>query len=259
VADSFFEADATQGVFVDILQDIAVCDDADSGCGSGTSPLDPQVVGGTYRTSDLKEMLEAYVQLRDDPTVWTGGRVKPPSFDNLMFIVNATITGDYNDVSVQALNAMRNQVITVLPEAPANAENYLAWKDHYCTFNPECEINVRHKVAGYDVLMTLALAMTAAGSTDGAVMAEEFSRVTSPPGTVILPGEYAKARDLLLRGEDIDYQGAAFTDLKYDETGNGIGVVYYTAVLNSAATGFDLETEVLCLRDDVVPCWGEAE
>ena len=67
----------------------------------------------------------------------------------------------------------------------------------------------------YDAAMLLALAMEkTGGSKDG--LNEALREVATAPGEVILPGEFAKAKELIAAGTDIDYQGAAgdaeFTD-----------------------------------------------
>ncbi len=59
----------------------------------------------------------------------------------------------------------------------------------------------------YDQYIALALAMAAAGSTDGPAVAAQVPRVLSPPGTKVY--SYADGVAALDRGEDIDYDGAS--------------------------------------------------
>ncbi|MFC3226620.1 ABC transporter substrate-binding protein [Marinibaculum pumilum] len=63
--------------------------------------------------------------------------------------------------------------------------------------------------SSYDAAMILMLAMEKAGSTDGTKVRDAIRQVSNPPGTKILPGEFAKAVDLIKKGENIDYVGAA--------------------------------------------------
>ncbi|MBM3484899.1 MAG: amino acid ABC transporter substrate-binding protein, partial [Alphaproteobacteria bacterium] len=61
----------------------------------------------------------------------------------------------------------------------------------------------------YDATMLIALAMEKAGSADRKKIHEALRDVANPPGEAILPGEFAKAKELLKAGKDIDYVGAA--------------------------------------------------
>ncbi|MDH3228576.1 MAG: ABC transporter substrate-binding protein [Alphaproteobacteria bacterium] len=61
----------------------------------------------------------------------------------------------------------------------------------------------------YDATYLLALAIEKAGSTDGAKVRDALRPIANPPGEPILPGEWAKAKQLIAEGKDIDYVGAA--------------------------------------------------
>jgi branched-chain amino acid transport system substrate-binding protein len=69
----------------------------------------------------------------------------------------------------------------------------------------------------YDQYIVLALAMAAAGSTDGAAVAAEIPGILNPPGTEVFT--YAEALALVEAGEDIDYHGAS-SGLDVNEFGN---------------------------------------
>ncbi len=74
----------------------------------------------------------------------------------------------------------------------------------------------------YDAAFLLALAIQKAGSTDGTAIRDALRQVANPPGTEILPGEWAKAVELLKKGEDINYTGASGS-LDFDENGDVAG------------------------------------
>ena len=74
----------------------------------------------------------------------------------------------------------------------------------------------------YDAAFLLALAIQKAGSTDGTAIRDALRQVANPPGTEILPGEWAKAVELLKKGEDINYTGASGS-LDFDEKGDVAG------------------------------------
>ena len=65
----------------------------------------------------------------------------------------------------------------------------------------------------YDAAALFALAMQAAGSTDPRVYKDKVLEVANAPGEKIMPGELAKALELLAAGTDIDYEGATAVEL----------------------------------------------
>ena len=73
----------------------------------------------------------------------------------------------------------------------------------------------------YDAAALMLLAMQAAGSSDPSVYKDKILDVTNAPGEPILPGELAKALQLLKDGQDIDYVGA--TAVEFDEHGDPAG------------------------------------
>jgi branched-chain amino acid transport system substrate-binding protein len=69
----------------------------------------------------------------------------------------------------------------------------------------------------YDQYIILALAMVAAGSTDGEAVAAEVAEILNPPGTVVYT--FADGLAAIEAGEDIDYHGAS-SGLDVNEFGN---------------------------------------
>jgi len=65
----------------------------------------------------------------------------------------------------------------------------------------------------YDAAALILLAMQAAGSTDPQVYKDKVMDVANAPGEKILPGELAKALQILKDGGDIDYVGASAVEL----------------------------------------------
>ena len=68
----------------------------------------------------------------------------------------------------------------------------------------------------YDAAALMILAMQAAGSTDRAAIQGKVMDVANAPGEKILPGELAKALEILKNGGQVDYEGASnvtFTDV----------------------------------------------
>jgi branched-chain amino acid transport system substrate-binding protein len=69
----------------------------------------------------------------------------------------------------------------------------------------------------YDQYIILALAITAAGTTDGPAVAAEITELLNAPGTTVY--SYADGVAALEAGEDIDYHGAS-SSLDVNEFGN---------------------------------------
>ena len=76
----------------------------------------------------------------------------------------------------------------------------------------------------YDAAFLLALAIEKNGSADRAGIAQALRAVATPPGEVILPGEWAKAKALIKAGKAINYEGATGS-LDFDEAGDVSGVI----------------------------------
>lgn len=65
----------------------------------------------------------------------------------------------------------------------------------------------------YDAAALIAMAMQAAGSTNAKDWAPKVMDLANAPGEPILPGELAKAIQLIKEGKDIDYVGASAVEL----------------------------------------------
>ena len=75
---------------------------------------------------------------------------------------------------------------------------------------------------GYDIAFLAALAIEKAGSADRGMISAALRDVANAPGTVIRPGEWAKAKEAIAAGEDINYQGASGA-IEFDENGDVAG------------------------------------
>ncbi|MDZ7749310.1 MAG: ABC transporter substrate-binding protein [Halofilum sp. (in: g-proteobacteria)] len=89
----------------------------------------------------------------------------------------------------------------------------------------------------YDAAYVLALAAEAAGTTDSTAVRDHLRDVANPPGEVVLPGEWAKARRLLAEGKDIDYKGASGS-IDFDDAGDVGGTFAHWVIRNG-----EIETE----------------
>ena len=76
---------------------------------------------------------------------------------------------------------------------------------------------------GYDIAFLAALAIEKAGSADRSMISAALRDVANAPGMVIRPGEWAKAKEAIAAGEDIDYEGASGA-IEFDENGDVAGI-----------------------------------
>ena len=102
----------------------------------------------------------------------------------------------------------------------AGAEDFTkAYEDEYGNLPPKPFIDT-----AYDATYLLALAMQAAGTTDGAKVRDALHDVANEPGMKVGPGEWAKALEALKNGEEINYEGAAGPH-GFDENGDVPGII----------------------------------
>ena len=82
----------------------------------------------------------------------------------------------------------------------------------------------------YDAAALMLLAMQAAGSSDPKVYKDKVMEIANAPGEQILPGQLAKALELIKAGQDIDYVGA--TAVEFVEPGESAGTYCEVAFPN---------------------------
>lgn len=63
--------------------------------------------------------------------------------------------------------------------------------------------------SAYDAAMIMMLAAEAAGSSDPVAIRDQIRAVAGAPGEKVGPGEFARAKELIAAGTDIDYEGAS--------------------------------------------------
>ena len=88
---------------------------------------------------------------------------------------------------------------------------------------------------GYDVAFLMALAIEKAGTADRGLISAALREVANAPGMVIRPGEWAKAREAIAAGEDINYEGASGA-IEFDANGDVAGATYTFNVVGNDGT-----------------------
>lgn len=76
----------------------------------------------------------------------------------------------------------------------------------------------------FDAMAIAALAIEKAGEYDGPAVRDAMREVANAPGIKVGPGDFAKALDLIRRGEDIDYEGIAGSQ-NFDENGDVLNTI----------------------------------
>jgi branched-chain amino acid transport system substrate-binding protein len=78
-----------------------------------------------------------------------------------------------------------------------------------------------YRGSSYDAAALIALAIQAGGSADRASIKDNIMAVANAPGEQIMPGELAKALQILKDGGDVDLVGA--TNVELTEVGEAAG------------------------------------
>lgn len=87
----------------------------------------------------------------------------------------------------------------------------------------------------FDAFAIAALAIEQAGEYDGPAVRDAMREVANAPGIKVGPGDFAKALDLIRRGEDIDYEGVAGSQ-NFDENGDVLNTIEIWKIENGAIT-----------------------
>ena len=85
----------------------------------------------------------------------------------------------------------------------------------------------------YDAAFLLALALEKNGEMGKQDLSAALRSVASPPGEVILPGQWAKALEVLSGGGDVNYEGASGSH-DFDNNGDVSGLIHEVQVQGGA-------------------------
>lgn len=91
------------------------------------------------------------------------------------------------------------------------------------------DVNGTYVTTSYDATFLLALAIEKNGSAEREGLAAALREVANAPGETILPGEWAKAKELIAAGTDINYEGASGT-IEFDDVGDVAGAINYYVI-----------------------------
>ena len=150
------------------------------------------------------------------------------SLENALFdqFLGADGMMDNSVIEQLGADALRGKV-TLSQPAPAEGESNTAFAEAFkAAGNDPAAPFVAH---GYDVAFLMALAIEKAGAADRGMISAALREVANAPGMVIRPGEWAKAREAIAAGEDINYEGASGA-IEFDENGDVAGAYTFNGV-----------------------------
>jgi ABC-type branched-subunit amino acid transport system substrate-binding protein len=125
------------------------------------------------------------------------------------------------DAGEEATEGMRGTA----PGTPDDEDQTVAFDELFTSSEPTDVDRQTFDAQNFDAVILCYLAAVAAGSTEGADMAEVVQAVSAPGGTEYTWEELPEAIEALQNGEDIDYVGASGA-IDMDETGDATAGVY---------------------------------
>ena len=140
------------------------------------------------------------------------------------FVTDGLISGDLAEsAGEEAVEGLRGTA----PGAPDKGEASTAFEDLYTSSEPKDVDRMTFDAQNFDAVILCYLAAVAAGSTEGADMAEVLADVSAPGGDEYTWEELPDAIEALQNGDDIDYTGASGA-IDIDENGDATAGVYDT-------------------------------
>ncbi len=104
-------------------------------------------------------------------------------------------------------DALRGNILITQATSDVEDASYKAFADAFTAagYDPIAP----YAAHGYDAAFLIALAIEKAGVAERGKISAALRSVASPPGMVIRPGEWEKAKAALASGGDVNYEGAA--------------------------------------------------
>jgi len=138
------------------------------------------------------------------------------------FVTDGLILGDLvKSAGEEAVVGLRG----ITPGAPDQGAASDAFDKAYRMAEPKNIDRTQFDAQNFDAVMLCYLGAVAAGSTDGAAIAEQIQGITAAGGTKYSFEQLPQAIEALQNGEDIDYEGAS-GPIEQDEAGDATAGVY---------------------------------
>jgi branched-chain amino acid transport system substrate-binding protein len=141
----------------------------------------------------------------------------------ITFVTDGLISGDLAEgAGEDAVNGLRGTA----PGVPDDDESAQAFDDLWNKSDVEPDVDRQtFDAQNFDAVILCYLAAVAAGSTEGADMAEVVQDISAPGGDAYTWDQLPEAIEALQNGDDIDYQGAS-GPIDMDENGDATSGVY---------------------------------
>lgn len=136
------------------------------------------------------------------------------------FVTDGLIT-DLSDAGEEVANGLRGTA----PGTPDDDAAAKAFDTAYKAAEPKDVDRLTFDAQNFDAVVLCYLGAVAAGSSEGADIAESLQAVSAPPGDPYTWEELPAAIEALANGDDIDYQGAS-GPIDLDDAGDATAGVY---------------------------------
>jgi branched-chain amino acid transport system substrate-binding protein len=145
------------------------------------------------------------------------------SLENGLFNKFYAADGMFDVSVIQQIGAdnLRGKLWITQAASDTNDASYQAFAAAYRATGGDPE--APYAAHGYDVAFLMALAVEKAGSADRNKISAALREVASPPGEVIRPGQWKRAKQLINAGRDVNYEGAAGVN-DFDQNGDVTGL-----------------------------------
>ncbi len=154
----------------------------------------------------------------------SGGKIVKQAIEGGLFTRFIGTDGLRDDLLIKDVGA--EALKTSFFSSPTSPAGNPAQKTLHDAFNAEYKEGADKAFVDqtYDAAFLAMLAVEKAGSGDRAKIAAALRDVASAPGEKIGPGEWAKAKELIKAGKDIDYDGAGGA-YEFDANGDVTGYI----------------------------------
>ncbi|MXZ45593.1 MAG: ABC transporter substrate-binding protein [Chloroflexi bacterium] len=188
--------------------DVAAVAYAAKGQPSYLAELQQAAAGGAEVLVAIAFPEEAQVFLRE--------AIEQGIFTRFLFVDGTRSEELIGAIGAEHLNGSRGTAPGSGPATPASDE----WDASYLAEYGELPSTAFLRES-YDAVIAVALAVQAAGSTNGIEIRDHLTRIATPGGATFLPGPdgVRAALEAAGRGDDINYEGAA-TNLDWDDVGD---------------------------------------
>ncbi len=149
--------------------------------------------------------------------------------DNFLFVDGTKQQDMFNSLGVENFEGSYGTAPGT-PASDASAVFRILYEERYGEFPSDPFLGET-----FDAFAIAALAIEKAGVYEGPAVRDAMREVANAPGIKVGPGDFAKALDLIRRGEDIDYEGVAGSQ-NFDMNGDVLNTIEIWKIENGTIT-----------------------